>query len=470
MKNREINFKDLAVEILLHWRGIFIAMVLGGILSGCLGYLRTNEQESQLTDAERQLVEWKENNLELANVKTAILYDQLYALENDYWNGSPIMQIDSMNVPTAEIILEICAEDEKNSQAIANIYSELITNTAFYNDIQEKCGIEGNVNQLISVMGMEQTENAKQHFLKVIVINSDKELCQTMAQEAIIYVQRLHSKIKENVGIHDIKVISQSMGIQTNPDILEKQQQVLSDMARNKQESVKIKNLFTQDDWNYYAALLNGEENPAIQVGEQQDEVENKTSLKTNAIYILGGIFAAIFSFVIVLYLRYISNSRLRITDDLHSLYGITPLGIVDGTEKEQKKKMFGAIDNAIIDLYYKNQRKSGVKEATELAVAETIMAVKNHNMTNVCLLGCSLSGNTLELCKAIEKELDKEGIKSQILNNVLYDSKEMEHLLNIEGAVLVETAQSTLYAEMLKELELLQRQNIIVLGAILVR
>lgn len=31
-KNREINFKDLAVEILLHWRGIFIAMVLGGIL------------------------------------------------------------------------------------------------------------------------------------------------------------------------------------------------------------------------------------------------------------------------------------------------------------------------------------------------------------------------------------------------------------------------------------------------------
>lgn len=44
-----------------------------------------------------------------------------------------------------------------------------------------------------------------------------------MAQEAIIYVQRLHSEIKENVGIHDIKVISQSMGIQTNPDILEKQ-------------------------------------------------------------------------------------------------------------------------------------------------------------------------------------------------------------------------------------------------------
>lgn len=131
---------------------------------------------------------------------------------------------------------------------------------------------------------------------------------------------------------------------------------------------------------------------------------------------------------------------------------------------------MFGAIDNAIIDLHYKNQRKSEVKEATELAVAKTIMAVKNHNMTNVCLLGCSLSGNTLELCKAIEKELDKEGIKSQILNNVLYDSKEMEHLLNIEGAVLVETDQSTLYAEMLKELELLQRQNIIVLGAILVR
>ena len=64
---------------------------------------------------------------------------------------------------------------------------------------------------------------------------------------------------------------------------------------------------------------------------------------------------------------------------------------------------------------------------------------------------------------------MEKEGITVTILNNVLYDAEAMEKLGTVKGAVLVEKAGSTLYNEITGELELLRRQEIMVLGGITV-
>lgn len=64
---------------------------------------------------------------------------------------------------------------------------------------------------------------------------------------------------------------------------------------------------------------------------------------------------------------------------------------------------------------------------------------------------------------------LAEEGVEAQILNNVLYDAETMEKLGDTKGVVLVEKADSTLYAEVARELELLRRQDIAILGGIIV-
>lgn len=64
---------------------------------------------------------------------------------------------------------------------------------------------------------------------------------------------------------------------------------------------------------------------------------------------------------------------------------------------------------------------------------------------------------------------MEEEGIRTIILNNVLYDAQMLEELADAKGAFLVENAGYTLCSEIVEELELIKRQGIKVLVGIVV-
>ena len=72
-------------------------------------------------------------------------------------------------------------------------------------------------------------------------------------------------------------------------------------------------------------------------------------------------------------------------------------------------------------------------------------------------------------VCENLKAALEKEGIAVTILDNVLYNAEMMEKVDAVSGVVLVEKGGSTLYNEIANELELLKRQEITVLGGIIV-
>ena len=83
--------------------------------------------------------------------------------------------------------------------------------------------------------------------------------------------------------------------------------------------------------------------------------------------------------------------------------------------------------------------------------------------------MGCNMSTGADKVCESLKAALEKEQIGVSILDNVLYDAEAMEKMDDMQGAVLVEKAGSTLYNEVTSELELLKRQDIRVLGGIIV-
>ena len=95
-------------------------------------------------------------------------------------------------------------------------------------------------------------------------------------------------------------------------------------------------------------------------------------------------------------------------------------------------------------------------------------MAAAKVGTGKICLVGCGLTGQALEVCETIRDGLAKEGSHAEILNNVLYDAQAMCRLEGAGAAVLVERAQSTLYSEIAREAELFRRQGITVLGGII--
>lgn len=74
-----------------------------------------------------------------------------------------------------------------------------------------------------------------------------------------------------------------------------------------------------------------------------------------------------------------------------------------------------------------------------------------------------------MQVCERLKEKLEADKLQVIILNNVLYDAAAMAQLAEARCAVLVEKAGSTLYEEIEQELELLKRQEIAILGGILV-
>ena len=55
------------------------------------------------------------------------------------------------------------------------------------------------------------------------------------------------------------------------------------------------------------------------------------------------------------------------------------------------------------------------------------------------------------------------------VAENILYNAENLKKLENAQGAVLIETVGQTMYTEILQELQLLDRQQITILGGITV-
>lgn len=165
--------------------------------------------------------------------------------------------------------------------------------------------------------------------------------------------------------------------------------------------------------------------------------------------------------------MAYIMNTKLRATDNFQECYAIPQLGLIPGAKKE--KKYFKAVDRWILSLRDRNKRKFAKEEALELSSVAVKMSAERNALNAMYLVGCNLKEGALSVCEAIQKKLNCEELQIHILNNILYDAQAMSDLEKARGVVLVEKAESTLYDEVIKELELLKRQKIKVLGGIMV-
>lgn len=175
----------------------------------------------------------------------------------------------------------------------------------------------------------------------------------------------------------------------------------------------------------------------------------------------------AVFLYAFWIFIKYVFNAKVRITDDLQELYDIPQLGTIPA--KPDKKRFLGNIDAVISRLRNRNKRVFSKEESVQLAqVAVKISALKE-DMTQLYFVGCDLKNSAMEVCETMKEGLSKENIQVHILNNILYDAQALNEIKDAKGVVLVEKAGSSLYEEILREKELLERQGVQVLGGVLV-
>lgn len=512
MKEREISLHDLLVEILLHWRIALAAMLIGGIVFGGFDYIQSSsaakEQrqllEQQNMSREELVKQWeiresslrsRLSDIQVERVYTALTLQRRYAERLDYQQHSMLMRLDPTHIQAAELIFAVQADNADDIYNITDIYEHLLTGVACHAYVKERCGIEGDISEVITLSTPENgalqsgalqgdingilssgafVQKERTNVVCVQILYDDADTCDAMADAVVEFARQQQKELRGTLGGHEIVLLSRSRTESENYEVLTSQNicaialYSLSDSYTELMKEIKGVEL---EYYNFLHAgspadTRDGELRPDKTGQEESAPAPVVAKARVSVKYVLLGIIIFAGIYVFALFIKYILNNKLRSTDSLKELYGIPQFGSVSALSR---KRFLGVVDQWILKLRYHNQRRFTPEESVGLAAVAVKMAALKKGAKGVCLLGCELKGNTLEICGQIKEQLEAAGLEVNTLNNILYDAEAMERLGSVGSVVLVETAGVTLYDEILKELELLQRQEIAVLGGIVV-
>lgn len=487
MQTREIDLLDMIADVLSHWRGLIVALVLGAVLLGGFSYMKSlrtvqNVQQPETVVQEETTVEEQLTQLEqslddksLATVLAVVDDEKEYDLKKTYSENSIYMQLNPLQTVQTELIYQVQTADGSMDGQLGALYTSLLNNVGLYDWVAQQTGIEaGYVGELISaetvssltILSKEMTLGT--NCIKVSILQSDTEACQKLSDAVKAYMSEEQKKLNDEFGQHALVLVSETIGSIMNKNLMNEQIQCRNEIASLQSTIAATKADFTEEQKKYYELLTWEEaehseqpEQPAQSVTAEENPVPTPAVSKK---YILLGAVLFAFVYAVVICMAYIFNTKLRVSDELQSIYGIPQIGLV---VRESGRKVF--LDKWVDSLRHYGKRKFTAEQSMELAFAAIkITAVKN-GLNNICLMGCNMSAGADKVCESLKAALEKEQISVSVLDNVLYDAEAMEKMDAMQGAVLVEKAGSTLYNEVAGELELLKRQDITVLGGIIV-
>lgn len=484
MQTREIDLLDMIVDVLSHWRGLIVALVLGAVLLGGASYTRSfrtvqnaQQQEPAMQDeatVQAQLSQL-EQNLDAksqAVVLTVLDDEKEYDLKKTYSENSIYMQLNPLQTVQTELIYQVQTADGSMDGQLGALYTSLLNNVGLYDWVAQQTGIEtGYAGELISVetvssLTIPSTEmSLGSNCVKVSILQSDAEACQKLAEVVKSYISEEQKQLNDELGQHALVLVSETTGSVMNKDLMDEQIKCRNEIASLQSTIAATKADFTEEQKKYYE-LLTWEEAEQSEQPVQNVTAEEKP-VPTPAVskkYVLLGAVLFAFVYAVVICMVYIFNTRLRESDKLQSIYGIPQIGLV---VRESSRKVF--LDKWVDSLRHYGKRKFTAEQSMELAFAAIKIAAVKNGLNNICLVGCNMRAGADKVCESLKAALEKEQISVSILDNVLYDAEAMEKMDAMQSAVLVEKAGSTLYNEVAGELELLKRQDIRVLGGIIV-
>ena len=490
MQTREIDLLDMIADVLSHWRGLIMALVFGAVLLGGFSYMKSlrtvqNVQQPETVVQEETTVEEQLTQLEqslddksLATVLAVVDDEKEYDLKKTYSENSIYMQLNPLQTAQTELIYQVQTADGSMDGQLGVLYTSLLNNVGLYDWVAQQTGIEARyVGELISAETVSsltmqsKTEKLQQEMflgtncVKVSILQSDVEACQKLAEAVKAYISEEQKQLNNELGTHALILVSETTGSVMKKDLMDEQIKCRNEIASLQSTIATAKADFTEEQNQYYELLTWEEaehsEQPAQNVTAEENPVPTPAVSKK---YVLLGAVLFAFVYAVVICMVYIFNTRLKESDELQSLYDIPQIGLV---VRESGRKVF--LDKWVDSLRHYGKRKFTAEQSMELAFAAIKIAAVKNGLNNICLMGCNMSAGADKVCESLKAALEKEQISVRVLDNVLYDAEAMEKMDAMQAAVLVEKAGSTLYNEVGGELELLRRQDITVLGGIIV-
>lgn len=476
MEEKEIDLLDLLADILSHWRGILICLIIGALIFGSVDYIKSvnvlkeaeekvvgdfPNQEITVEMMAQSIIKNELNEAERTAVLITIDDEEELEARKKYENVSIVMDMDPYKVPRVELVYELALIEPEENHMVANMYQDILTSSGLFTYIHEKTGIdETAARELIHISTRSNKDYLDEYqklivgkdSMKINILHVEEKTCQQLAEVVKTYLDMVHDEITNSIGKHEIVLVSENIGVVMDTNMLERQINYRNSLLALENSIAQAHDSFTDEQLLYYNLLTGKEE---IFVNTNAD-----FSMK---MMVLGAIVVA-FLYIGLWIVLYVLNGKIRSCDNFNSIYGIVTLGVLF-VDKKKKKNFIDVIINNIRNM---RRRVLTFEESMELVTTTAMLEITKKDISDLCILGCDLEAAS-SVCEKLIASLEKENVKVTKLNNIFGNATAMESIRYIETAILVEKAGVSSYRDIEEEIKLLKRQDITILGGIIV-
>lgn len=471
-EEQEIDLIDLLFELLMHWRGMIVSMLVVAVLAAGYSFLSSKmsadhaRQQQEILSAQIEQIQQEGTSSvekmdegmkesEKLEVQKLLVNEELYAKKREYYDNSYLMKCNAYSMYQATLTYTVNATDRTTACDIQQIYGNTIKTSALLQQLSDASGVSfTSIGEMVEVIADDPDRGSK--IFSVTLTASNQEMADTLTKVTQQYIKNLQKQLRGDGYEHTLDEMCDSQGPVVLEWLAEEQESVQNSILTYESTIAPLRDSLGDKSkiWDYYIT----------QGGSSGSIPEVKISLKITLI----GAILGIFLYAAVICVQYLLNSTLKRSDDLNQLYRLAALGRVT-LPKEGKKLPFQQVDNFILSLRNRNKTLLTETQATELAYTQTALTAKKAGARRVCMVGACLKDETLRICEEIKAKLEQDGFQIEILPDVLYSAQSAEKLNDTEAAIFVETVAGTRYEQMDEELAILNRLGIPALGCITV-
>ena len=393
-EEKEIDLIDLLIEIMLHWRGLIVAFLIGWILLGGYSFMQSYRAHNaaqakadavakeaaavdaeMLTDAEKleRLNEQADilvkdiSDTSLANIETALsYYDQIEVLQ-DYLDTSVLMKADPYNLPYGNITFHITSENEA-AENIRVIYEGIFSSADLFNYVMEKCGYGSEISELISLSSDETNNDLSHSSVRVNCKAATVEDCQKLVDAIIEYVKGKSADLQKTIGYHTISVADSAVSTAYNSSLAQTKEDKEAAIISKNLALAKLMDSFNDNEKEYYknrmeSGIISGRIKDTLEKKEKAEVTVPGVSVSKKKILI--GLILGVFVYAGIICVAYIFSQKIKDSDDFTVTFGTAQLGKLYG--KREFKRFGKKIDRWLYSFKNCRGRSASRRHATAL-------------------------------------------------------------------------------------------------------
>lgn len=489
-----LDVKDLLYKVLVRWRSILVALLIGMITLNLVGIMRSykassangeNNIVSVVAEKKAALNKNEAENTEQAYKNYLSLMEKVNSIQ-EYMSHSVKFQLNANHVPVLTMEYLVTNQDGKSvyvKESLKEAISSSELSQEILKELKWNCDVSY-VGELISTIDNESEksyqdslrdmyysdndEAKKNTIFKVSIMATSQEECDTIAKLVDENIQ----KSIQSLNIYGQSTIAQ---VGTNyeetvcQNLFSDQQTKISNLASIQSSITALKNSLTVNQQEYYEALI---DEGTRDEDDTKEEVQNPslTIQYINKKYIVLGGLLGIFLCVCFWTAKYCFGKCIHTSKDATMDCKIPMIGEVH-MKSADTKRLGWRIDRRLTKIFITGKNNETYEQRIELMASDLKVRIEKQKLNVLYLTSSSVSENIVQLQKDVSSALQSKLPKLEVVlgSKLVYDSNAIEMLSKSEATVLFEETEHTYRNDIYKIKELCDKYEVKVLGTIVI-